>query len=144
MILASDIRGDHADSGPESIECPICHVNGVCTACKGCGRSGYFLRMRPRTGPPCRRCRGSEKCPHCSGRGAVLAFEPYIVVGTERAGRLPSQGQRLQVRSGDSSIFRTRSVGRAPKRSGDGWHGVSANIQRERRGMRSLRPGRWL
>ena len=69
-------------SGPEFIECGICQANGVCSACKGCGRSGYFLRLPPRTAPPCRRCAGSGKCPRCSGQGAVLAFEPYIVVRT--------------------------------------------------------------
>jgi hypothetical protein len=82
MTSTIEIGRDWDDSGPEFIECPMCHANGVCTACKGCGRSGYFLRVPPRTAPPCRRSVGSGKCPRCSGKGAVLAFEPYIAVKT--------------------------------------------------------------
>jgi hypothetical protein len=83
MTSLIDINRDKAARGPELIVCEICQTKGACTACKGSGRSGYFLRLPPRTAPPRRRCTGSGKCPRCRGKGAVLAFEPYILVRTK-------------------------------------------------------------
>ena len=59
MRSMTDINRDQADDGPDFIDCDICQSNGACTACKGSGRSGYFLQLPPRTAPPCRRCAGS-------------------------------------------------------------------------------------
>jgi hypothetical protein len=134
MTTPIDINRDQTDSGPEFIDCEICQAKGACTACKGSGRSGYFLRLPPRTAPPCRRCAGSGKCPRCLGKGAVLAFEPYILVRTESRRSTSISMAAFTVRCGASSTFRTRYFGGASRHSGVGWHGEFADTTRRRRG----------
>jgi hypothetical protein len=72
MTSAINIMQRWISRGLEFIECGICLANGVCSTCKGCGLSGYFLSLPPRTAPPCRRCAGSGKCHTVQGNALYL------------------------------------------------------------------------
>lgn len=66
--------------------CVPCVGGGVCHACRGCGRSGYFLALPGPDAKPCPHCKGSGRCRVCQGSGQVVdwsrSFEPDIHVRT--------------------------------------------------------------
>lgn len=66
--------------------CVRCTGDGVCRACKGSGRSGYFLRPPGPEAPSCPHCRGSAHCPLCRGSGQLIdwerSFRPKIRIET--------------------------------------------------------------
>ncbi len=57
---------------------------GECHACKGTGRSGYFLIKPPTSAKACWRCKSSGCCSECGGIGKKeqrkRVFQPYIYV----------------------------------------------------------------
>lgn len=66
--------------------CIGCLGTGECQACKGSGRSGYFLVAPPKSAKLCSWCSGNGRCRHCGGDGQiaerVYRFQPYIYVET--------------------------------------------------------------
>ena len=66
--------------------CIPCEGKGVCKACKGCGRTGYFLVEPPTTARACHWCVGTGRCKECGGKGEVeesrYLFRPMIHVLT--------------------------------------------------------------
>jgi hypothetical protein len=68
------------------MRCVVCEGAGTCRACKGSGKSGYFLAHPGPLGKSCPHCNGSGNCPHCDAFGEVEdpVFRPYIYVEAER------------------------------------------------------------
>ncbi len=66
------------------IHCVKCDGTGVCLRCRGCGRTGFFLRLPAPTAPACQHCKGSGRCPNCHGEGKLPepVYRPDIYVRT--------------------------------------------------------------